>query len=482
MCKELLILRSLFNYYLINYFSGIIMALFVVFIFVIGYIAITMEHVLRTDKLIPALLMMTFAWIGVSLGMGDFIEWFDGEKIMDISAYTEAERTSLLESSLLHHLGKTAEILIFLIGAMTIVEIIDHFNGFSVIKGFVKTNKKLSLLWIIGGLAFVLSAIIDNLTSTIVLITIMRKLIKDREDRLWFAGLIVIAANSGGAWSPIGDVTTTMLWMGDKVSAIKLMEYVLLPALVSFVVPFTFVSFMKRFKGRFDIPENEEAANGNGSLMLYVGLIMIVFVPVLKGVFGLPPYLGMMFSLAIVSIFGEVVSTREFKMSFAGVTKESKEYQEKKNGKGPTLLALTKIEMPSILFFLGILMTVAAMESLGLIFNFGTSVQEAMHIDLFIIILGLASAVIDNVPLVAASMGMFDLPMDHMVWHFIAYSAGTGGSVLIIGSAAGVVAMGMERISFFWYVKKISGLALLGFFAGAGVYLLERILTGTATM
>src|SRR5690554_5272411 len=252
---------------------------------------------------------------------------------MDITGMNAIDRGHLMQETLLHHFGKTSEILIFLIGAMTIVEIIDHFNGFSVIKGFVKTNKKLSLLWIIGGLAFVLSAIIDNLTSTIVLITIMRKLIKDREDRLWFAGLVVIAANSGGAWSPIGDVTTTMLWMGDKVSAIKLMEYLLLPALVSFVVPFTFVSFMKRFKGRFDIPENEEAANGNGSLMLYVGLIMIVFVPVLKGVFGLPPYLGMMFSLAIVSIFGEVVSAREFKMSFAGVTKESKEYQEKKNGK-----------------------------------------------------------------------------------------------------------------------------------------------------
>src|SRR5690554_793868 len=460
------------------------MVLFVVFVFVIGYIAITMEHTLRTDKLIPALLMMVLAWIGVSLGMNDFVEWFDGStsQIIDITAYSAAERSELLDSTLLHHLGKTAEILIFLIGAMTIVEIIDHFNGFSVIKGFVKTNKKLSLLWIIGGLAFVLSAIIDNLTATIVLITIMRKLIKEREDRLWFAGLIVVAANSGGAWSPIGDVTTTMLWMGDKVSAIKLMEYVFLPSLVSFIIPFLFVSFMKRFKGRFDVAEDNGHVNSNASLMLYVGLIMIVFVPILKGIFGIPPYLGMMFSLAIVSIFGEVISTREFKMSFSGVTKESKDYQEKKNGKGPTMLALTKIEMPSILFFLGILMTVAAMESLGLIFNFGTAVQEAMHIDLFIVILGLASAVVDNVPLVAASMGMFDLPMDHMVWHFIAYSAGTGGSVLIIGSAAGVVAMGMERISFFWYVKKISGLALLGFFAGAGVYLLERILTGTATM
>lgn len=460
------------------------MAVFVVLAFILGYVGITMEHKLKVDKLIPALLMMAFAWVGVSLGMGDFDEWFDSVavKVIDISAFTETERGELLQSTLLHHLGNTAEILIFLIGAMSIVEIIDHFDGFSVIKNYIRTNKKKTLLWLMGGLGFILSAIIDNLTATIVLVTILRKLLDNREDRMWYAGLIIIAANAGGAWSPIGDVTTTMLWMGNKVTAVKLVEYLFLPSLITFAIPFLIASFMKPFQGTFEAPEEEEEANPKASFMLYLGLAMIVFVPVFKGVFSLPPYLGMMFSLAIVSTFAEVISTRQFRMSFSGAGDELKSEDMAEENKSPTLLALTKIEMPSILFFLGILMAVAAMESLGLIFNFGTVVQEAMHVDIFIIILGLASAVIDNVPLVAASMGMFTEATDHLVWHFIAYSAGTGGSILIIGSAAGVVAMGMERISFFWYVKNISWLALIGFLSGSGLYLLERILTGTANL
>lgn len=459
------------------------MELFIVFVFILGYLAITLEHSLKVDKLVPSLLMMALAWAGVSIGLDDFSLWFDtaGHELLDITGMTHEERSHLMDETLLHHFGKTSEILIFLIGAMTIVEIIDHFHGFSAIKGFIRTNKKRTLLWIVAFLAFVLSAIIDNLTATIVLITILRKLLNNPEDRIWFAGLIVICANAGGAWSPIGDVTTTMLWMGDKVTAIKLMEYLLIPSLICMLVPTFIASFMKPFKGDFELPEEEGEVNSKASLMLYLGLAMIVFVPIFKTIFHLPPYVGMMLSLGVVALFAETISVRQFKMAYMGVVKKDKnqDYIQNKpveHHESPTFRALTKIEMPSILFFLGILMTVAALESLGMVFNFGQSVQESMHDDIFVLLLGAGSAVIDNVPLVAASMGMFNAPMDDHIWQFIAYSAGTGGSMLIIGSAAGVVAMGMEKISFFWYLKNISWLALIGYIAGAGFYLLERAL------
>ena len=361
---------------------------------------------------------------------------------------------------------------------MTIVEIIDHFNGFSTIKSFVKTKKKSVLLWIVCVLAFILSAIIDNLTATIVLITILRKLIGDNKLRIWYAGMIIIAANAGGAWSPIGDVTTTMLWMNEKVTTVELIKLLILPSLVCMVIPTLIASFMPAFKGEFETPDEEEKYNARGPLMLYLGLGLIVFVPVFKTVTHLPPYVGMMLSLSIVALVAEMISAREFSMT-------SVEQQEAIGGhhSSPTFGALSKIEMPSILFFLGILMTVAALESLGLIFQFGQDVQGAMDNNTFVMLLGAGSAVIDNVPLVAASMGMFDMnavdaagnliyQTDAPIWHFIAYAAGTGGSMLIIGSAAGVVAMGMEKISFFWYLKKISWLALIGYLAGAGVFLL----------
>ncbi|MFA5575584.1 MAG: sodium:proton antiporter NhaD [Brumimicrobium sp.] len=461
------------------------MEVLVVIAFILGYVGITLEHSLKVDKLVPALLMMVLAWVFVSLGMDGFTEWFSSStsELIDITGLGDPERKALLQESLLHHFGKTAEILIFLLGAMTIVEIVDYFNGFSVIKTFIKTTSKRKLLWIISILAFFLSSIIDNLTATIVLITILRNLLDKREDRMWFAGLIILSANAGGAWSPIGDVTTTMLWMADLVTTLKLMEYLFIPSLINMLIPVIIASFLPPFKGTFELSKDNGEVNPKSKFMLYLGLSMIVFVPIFKTVFELPPYLGMMFSLAVVSIFGEFHSRRQMKVSHGGIITEVPKGDEQViEHKSPTFLALSKIEMPSILFFLGILMAVAAMESLGLIFNFGTAVQEVMHLDVFVIILGLASAIIDNVPLVAASMGMFDVvanPTDSLVWHFIAYSAGTGGSILIIGSAAGVVAMGMEKISFFWYMKRISLLALIGFFAGAGFYLLERLLTGT---
>lgn len=446
------------------------MEIFIVVVFILGYLAITLEHSLKIDKLIPALIMMALAWTAVALGMDSFTSWFDSaahDILPGFIDFDHEHKLHILEETLLHHFGKTCEILIFLVGAMTIVEIIDHFNGFGTIKSFVKTNSKKKLLWIISILAFVLSAIIDNLTATIVLITILRKLLTENKDRMWFAGLIIIAANAGGAWSPIGDVTTTMLWIGKKVTTFRLIENLLLPSLISMVIPVLIASFLPAFKGTFNTSEDKTGENKYGPLMLYLGLGMIVFVPVFKTVTHLPPYVGMMLSLAIVSLVAELVSNRAFSMT------EYHEDDDKESGHAtsPTFKALTKIEMPSILFFLGILMTVAALESLGLIFEFGTDVRQAIPDNLFVMLLGGGSAVIDNVPLVAASMGMFEVGTDNHIWHFIAYAAGTGGSMLIIGSAAGVVAMGMEKISFGWYLKNISLLALIGYLAGCFLYL-----------
>ncbi|PWL24308.1 MAG: sodium:proton antiporter [Fluviicola sp. XM-24bin1] len=454
------------------------MEMFIVVVFVLGYLAITLEHSLKIDKLVPALMMMSIAWAAVAFGIDGFDTWFDSHNasLRDIDGMGHEHRMHMLEGTLLHHFGKTCEILIFLVGAMTIVEIIDHFNGFATIKSFIRTKKKTTLLWIVCILAFILSAIIDNLTATIVLITILRKMLADKKLRIWYAGMIIIAANAGGAWSPIGDVTTTMLWMGDKVSTVKLIEYLILPSFICMVIPTLIASFMPVFKGEFERPAEEEGGSSKGPLMLYLGLGLIVFVPIFKTVTHLPPYVGMMLSLSIVALVAEAISAREFSM-----TDVNHEQAQGGHHSSPTFGALSKIEMPSILFFLGILMTVAALESLGLIFQFGQDVQGAMNNDVFILLLGAGSAVIDNVPLVAASMGMFDPAQygaDDHIWHFIAYSAGTGGSMLIIGSAAGVVAMGMEKISFFWYLKNIAWLALLGYVAGAGVYLLEGMLFG----
>ena len=363
---------------------------------------------------------------------------------------------------LLHHFGKTSEILIFLIGAMTIVEIIDHFDGFSTIKKFIRTNSKKTLLWIVAILAFILSAIIDNLTATIVLISILTKLIKEREDRIWYVGIIIITANAGGAWSPIGDVTTTMLWMGDKVTTLKLIEHLILPSLICMLLPTFIASRMKAFQGTFEAPEETEKPHKRADMMLYLGLGLIIAVPIFKTLTHLPPYVGMMLSLAIFTIFAEIISNREFEMAQA--TSSGSHHS-------PVHSALTKIEMPSLLFFLGILMTVAALESLGMIFFFGQTVEGSIGTDFFVIILGFASAIVDNVPLVAASMGMFpDLLIDHPDWHLIAFTAGTGGSMLIIGSAAGVVAMGMERIDFFWYLKRMGFLAFIGYAASVASF------------
>jgi Na+/H+ antiporter NhaD/arsenite permease-like protein len=379
-----------------------------------------------------------------------------------------------------YHLSHTSEILIFLLGAMTIVEIIDYYNGFEKIKSFVRTKSRKKLLWIFAILAFILSAIIDNLNATIVLITILQKIIKDKNLRLWFAGLIVIAANAGGAWSPIGDVTTTMLWINAKVSTGGLIQNLVLPSIICVAVPVAIAYFLPAFKGTITLAEQDLAKGMNdekvlgSKRMLAFGLGGLIFVPVFKTITHLPPYVGMMLALGVVWLVSEYIHPQE---DF-----ERKEKYSAHN-------ALSRIEMSSILFFLGILVAVAALESVavtspsgeevGLLRFLADKLEAAVpNQNIVIMLLGVLSAVIDNVPLVAASMGMYSMetyPLDDSLWHFIAYSAGTGGSMLIIGSAAGVAAMGMERIDFIWYMKKISWIAALGFLAGAATFILLHL-------
>jgi Na+/H+ antiporter NhaD/arsenite permease-like protein len=423
----------------------------VIICFVLGYILIVLEHPLKLDKTIPALLMAAIAWAFIAIGNLEVFE-FQEEQLV----------TGELQGTLLHHLGKTAEILVFLIGAMTIVEIIDLHMGFEILKNWVLTKSKKKLLWVICILAFFLSAIIDNLTATIVLITLLRKLVHAREERLWYAGMIVIAANAGGAWSPIGDVTTTMLWIGHKVTTYGLIVHLVIPATLCMAVPTFIASKMKAFQG--EITLDPKLLEGNQNLlssktMLFLGLGAIVFVPIFKTVTHLPPYLGMMLGLGVVWMVSEYIHPEE-------------EFSEERRHLYSGHKALSRIEMSSILFFLGILMAVAALESLGILIHMAQSLDKAVpNQDVVVMLLGVGSAIIDNVPLVAASMGMYTEAVDSKLWQFIAYAAGTGGSMLIIGSAAGVAAMGMEKIDFIWYFKKMSWLAVIGFLAGAFAFL-----------
>ncbi len=445
------------------------MALLVIIIFVVGYLAIVFEHPLRLDKTVPALLLGVLTWTFLSLGFNSGgLEIIDAhDHIFNLSHGVEEAHHGFV-NALLHHLGKTAEILVFLIGAMTIVEIIDLHRGFEVLKGWIKTKKKSKLLWIIGIIAFILSAIIDNLTATIVLVTLLRKIIKNKDHRIWYAAMVVIAANAGGAWSPIGDVTTTMLWIGGKTSAFGLVSELVLPSVVCFIVPFFIASRMDVFKGDIvvDATEDEEVEKLLSSkTMLFLGLGAIVFVPIFKTVTHLPPYMGMMLGLGVVWMVSEYIHPEE-------------DFSEERKHLYSPHTALSRIEMSSILFFLGILLGVGALETLvthgvGTLRYLAESLQAVVpNQNIVIILLGYVSAIIDNVPLVAATMGMYEHPLDDALWHFIAYSAGTGGSMIIIGSAAGVAAMGMEKINFIWYLKKVSWLAMVGFLVGAAVFLL----------
>jgi len=341
-----------------------------------GYLAITLEHSLKIDKLIPALVMMAICWALIALGIDGFTQWFDSgnHALLDnFGSLASEDKMHLMEETLLHHLGKTCEILVFLLGAMTIVEIIDYFDGFSTIKDFIKTKKKSKILWIFAILAFILSAIIDNLTATIVLISILQKIVKDRSVRIWYAGLIIIAANAGGAWSPIGDVTTTMLWIGKKVTTGHLIGYLLLPSFLCMAVPTIIASYLPAFRGDLEMEDVQEKKKSKFSgTMLYLGLGAIIFVPIFKVITHLPPYVGMMLSLGVVAIFAEIYSSSKFSM-----TDHDSEESDAHAHHSPVHHSLSKIELPSILFFLGILMAVAALESLGILFGFADWLQTA---------------------------------------------------------------------------------------------------------
>ena len=427
------------------------METWIIAVFFIGYICITTEHQIKVDKTISALAMAVICWTLLKVANIDVVEVVDRV----LAPVDTANNSGAIDKALQHHLAETAEILFFLIGAMTIVEIIDMHRGFEIIKRIILTKSKIKLLWIIGVIAFFLSAIIDNLTTTIILITIVRKLIPDQKERIWYASMIVIAANAGGAWSPIGDVTTTMLWVKNKVSAAKLVEYVLIPAIVCLIVPLFIASFLPVFKGKISSSESEESITYKSSMpVLSIGFIAIIFVPIFKSITHLPPYMGMLLALATMWFISEKL-------------KPISELSPTDKDKFSIHRAMSRIEFSSILFFLGILLAVASLQTIGTLFNFAQTLNETIpSTNIVILLLGFASAVIDNVPLVAASMGMFQEAMDSGIWHFIAYAAGTGGSLLIIGSAAGVVAMGMEKISFFWYAKNILWMALLGFGLG----------------
>jgi Na+/H+ antiporter NhaD/arsenite permease-like protein len=423
----------------------------VIITFILGYVAIVFEHPLRLDKTVPALMMGALCWAFISMG--------------HLEVYDHHMHEAEIGDVLLHHLGKTAEILIFLIGAMTIVELIDLHKGFSVITNRIRTTSKKKMLWIICILAFFLSATLDNLASTIVLVSLLRRLVPLKSERLWFVSMAVIGANAGGAWSPIGDVTTTMLWIGEKVSTLGLIENLVLPSLACVVVPVVIAGFTKPFEGHItpnEVDHDREISREHllsSKTMLFVGIGGLVFVPIFKTITHLPPYVGMMLSLGLVWLVSEYIRPEE-------------NFSEEKRHQYSAHKALSKIEMGSILFFLGILLGVASLESLGILQNLAESLDRMLpNRDLVVMLLGVFSALIDNVPLVAASMGMYSEPIDAKLWHFIAFSAGTGGSMLIIGSAAGVAAMGMERINFIWYLKNIGWLAFVGFLSGCGVYL-----------
>ncbi len=427
----------------------------VVVCFILGYLIIVFEHPLKLDKTVPALLMGAMCWALISVG---HLEVFDhhGHGL----DHGEGDYYSWMGNVLLHHVGKTAEILIFLIGAMTIVELIDLHMGFSVITDKVKTTSKRKMLWIICILSFFLSATLDNLASTIVLVSLLRRLVPDKHERLWFVCIGVIGANAGGAWSPIGDVTTTMLWIGNKVSTLGLISHLVIPSIVCILIPAVVAMYLKPFKGNIDLSnrfsdvEKDRKKVLSSNVMLYVGIGGLISVPIFKAITHMPPYMGMMLALGVVWLVSEYIHPEE-------------DFTEERKHLYSAHTALSRIEMSSILFFLGILMAVASLESLGLLQNIAEYLDRTIPSkEVVITILGVLSAIIDNVPLVAASMGMYSVPLDDPLWHSIALAAGTGGSMLIIGSAAGVAAMGMERIDFIWYLKNVAWLAAIGFAGG----------------
>ena len=422
-----------------------------VIVFVLAYAAIALEHPIKINKSASALIGAGLLWTIYALASGD---------------------TKTVSAELGESLMGTAQIVFFLIGAMTIVEVVDAHNGFEVITSRIRTTKLSTLMWLVGFVTFFLSAILDNLTTTIVMVSLMKKLLDKRDDRLFFAGIIIIAANAGGAWTPIGDVTTTMLWIGGQITTAAIMKGVFIASMVNMLVPLAVIAWVLRGKpvvppvrldGEDQLPETTAFERNT---MFFMGLGTLVAVPAFKTWTGLPPYMGILLGLGLLWLVGDLLHRKK--------DDEDKEHLTLAH-------ALSRIDMSSVTFFIGILLAVATLEHTHILTAIASWLDHAVgRQDVIVMLIGLVSAVVDNVPLVAASMGMYSLtqyPPDSFLWEFMAYCAGTGGSILIIGSAAGVAAMGLEKIDFLWYMKKISLYALLGYFSGAFLYILQYNLT-----
>jgi Na+/H+ antiporter NhaD/arsenite permease-like protein len=425
------------------------MTILIVILFIAGYIFIAIEHSVKIDKAASALVTGILCWLLYSFS---------------------AVSTTVVEHQLMEHLGEIAAILFFLMGAMTIVEVIDSHHGFSIITDAIRTKSKTRLMALVTAITFFLSAILDNLTTAIVMTSLCAKLLHDRNDRLWFVSMVIIAANAGGAWSPLGDVTTTMLWIGGQITAMNIIVKTFVPSLFVVAVPLLILSL--RFRKQkiavsAEAHKKSEDHPAESNIILFTGVGLLIFVPVFKTVTHLPPFSGMLLALGIIWIVSSLIHVgkhpeERFRFSVSR--------------------ALEKIDTSSILFFLGILLAVAALQSAGILGSLATFITDNIHNHYLTgTLLGILSAVIDNVPLVAAAQGMFSLevfPTDHVFWEFLALSTGTGGSAIIIGSAAGVAIMGIEKINFFWYLKNISWLALVGFAAGLGAFIVQQWVTG----
>ena len=454
-----------------------------VIVFIIGYIFIALEHPLKIDKAASALFIGSFLWVLYIFGAFDIFTsglsnaWNEYFAANPDANTIDGMRNFIVSNEIIRHLGEISEILFFLLGAMTIVEITDQHQGFKVITDRIKTTNKVKLLWIISFITFFLSPILDNLTTTIVIVALLRKLIDDRETRWFYAGMVILAANAGGAWSPIGDVTTIMLWIGGQVTTFNIIKGVFLPSLISMIIPLTILSFTMKghvTRPEIDTTEKDHTTSSERNLMLILGVGGLLFVPVFKTITHLPPYMGMLLVLAIIWTITEIMNVRKPKERRLSVSS-----------------ILTRVDTPTILFFLGILSAVAALQSAGHLTLLSQYLDEKLG-NVYLIggAIGVLSAIVDNVPLVAGAMGMYPIAepgatgylanfvVDGTFWEYIAYTAGTGGSMLIIGSAAGVAAMGLEKIDFIWYLKKISWLALIGYLAGIGVYILQNQFLG----
>lgn len=455
-------------------------------IFIVGYLAIALEHPLKVDKTASALLLGMTMWVIFAFGAEQLIPLTAGSNytaflsdhpaLLNESPHTQALQY-LLQVDIINHLGDICQTLLFLIGAMTIVELIDVHGGFRIITERITTRRKVRLLWVISLTTFFMSAVLDNLTTSIVMIMLLRKLIANKQERWLYAATIVIAANSGGAWSPIGDITTIMLWVGGNVTTPNLILYILLPSLVSMLLPVYIVS--RKIKGTLPPVTDtntqlREISNGERNTIFFLGVAALLFVPIFKSITHLPPFIGMLFSLGVLWVFTEIFYN-------------SKSLERAREQRIPKVIS--RVDMPSILFFLGILMAVAVLQSSGILTIVADSLDKHVHnVYLINIILGVLSSIVDNVPLVAASIGMYPVEavtatgysanfvVDGTFWELLSYCAGVGGSIFIIGSAAGVIAMGLEKINFGWYLRNFTWLALLGYLAGVGVYIIEKLI------